>query len=124
MLYSYLDRGKLGLGVLDMNTHVATRLPLATLPEKCVWTTDDTSLYCGVPLSLTGTQPDEWYQGATQFTDRLWKIDMNNRVATLILDPKEAGGVAIDAVSLTLDRTTDVLGFINRTDHLLYVYDL
>lgn len=124
VLYSYLDRGKLALGVLDVTTHIATRLPLSTLPEKCVWSSDDTSLYCGVPLTLPGTLPDDWYQGATQFSDRLWKIDMSNRVATLVLDPKEAGGVTVDIVSLTIDRTSDVLGFINRTDHLLYVYNL
>src|SRR6266403_798630 len=32
IVYSYLDRGKLALAVFDTTTHVATRLPLATLP--------------------------------------------------------------------------------------------
>jgi hypothetical protein len=124
LLYSYLDRGTLALGVLDLTTHVATRLPLATLPDKCVWTTDDVSLYCGVPTSMGGTLPDDWYQGVASFSDRLWKIDLAGRVATLVIDPKQAGSIDVDAVGLALDRTNDVLIFTNKRDSLLYVYDL
>lgn len=124
LLYSYLDRGKLALAALDLSTRIATRLPLATLPEKCAWTSDDRALYCGVPTALPGTLPDDWYQGAVHFTDRIWKIDLGSRVATLVIDPKEAGELDVDAVGLTLDRTNDVLVFKNRRDHLLYTYDL
>jgi hypothetical protein len=124
VLYSYLDRGKLGLAVLNITTHVATRLPLVTLPEKCVWTGDSVSLYCGVPTTLTGTLPDDWYQGAVSFSDRLWKIDISGRVASLIIDPKAAGKVDIDMVGLALDRTNDVLVFTNKQDETLYAYDL
>lgn len=124
VLYSYVNQGKLALGVLDTATRVATRLPLSTLPEKCVWTEDDVTLYCGVPTAPTGTLPDDWYQGATSFTDRIWRIDMAGRVATLIIDPKETAEIDVDAVGLTLDRTNDVLVFTNKRDHLLYIYDL
>jgi hypothetical protein len=124
LLYSYLDNGKLALAVLDLTTHVATRLPLATLPEKCVWTNDDSSLYCGVPTSMTGTLPDDWYQGVVSFSDRLWKIDLAGRVATLVIDPKQAGNIDVDAVGLALDATNDVLIFTNKRDNLLYAYDL
>lgn len=124
ILYSYLDRGKLGLAVLNITTHIATRLPLVTLPEKCVWTTDSISLYCGVPTSTAGTLPDDWYQGVTSFSDRLWKIDITGRVANLVIDPKESGKVDIDMVGLTLDRTNDVLVFTNKKDESLYAYDL
>jgi hypothetical protein len=124
LLYSYLDNGKLGLGVLDLATHVATRLPLATLPEKCAWTNDDASLYCGVPTTLAGTLPDDWYQGAVSFSDRIWKIDLAGRVATLVIDPKQAGNTDVDAVGLGLDSTNDVLIFTNKRDSTLYAYDL
>ncbi len=124
LLYSYLDRGKMALGVLDLATHVATRLPLATLSEKCVWTSDDSFLYCGVPTSMTGTLPDDWYQGVTSFSDRLWKIDLAGRVATLVIDPKQAGSIDVDAVGLSLDHTNDILIFTNKRDSLLYAYDL
>lgn len=124
LLYSYLDRGKLALAVLDLSTHVATRLPLTTLPEKCVWTADDAALYCGVPTSLTGTLPDDWYQGVVSFSDRLWQIDLAGRVATLVIDPKAAGNTEVDAVGLSLDAANDMLIFTNKRDSLLYAYDL
>jgi hypothetical protein len=124
LLYTYNADGHMALAVLDMTTHIATRLPLATLAQKCVWTEDSSAVYCGVPTSMTGTLPDEWYQGATSFSDRIWKIDMTGRVATLIIDPKRAANVDVDAVGLSLDRMNDVLVFENRNDGLLYAYDL
>ncbi len=125
VLYSYQDGGKLALAVLDLTTHIATRMPLATLPEKCAWTSDSASIYCGVPTSVPDNhEPDNWYQGVTSFTDRLWKIDLAGRVATLVIDPSQAGKVDVDMAGLTLDSTNDVLIFVNRKDESLYAYDL
>ncbi|MDB5195148.1 MAG: hypothetical protein JWO84_332 [Parcubacteria group bacterium] len=124
LLYSYLANGKLALAFLDLSTHVATRLPLSTLPEKCVWMTDDSAVYCGVPTTFSGTLPDDWYQGAVSFSDRIWKIDLAGRVATLVIDPKQAGNVDVDAVGLSLDSANDILLFTNKRDSLLYAYDL
>ncbi len=73
---------------------------------------------------MTGTMPDDWYQGVASFSDRLWKIDLSGRVATLVIDPKQAGNVDIDMEGLTLDRTNDVLVFTNKRDQSLYAYDL
>ncbi|MGE5540839.1 MAG: hypothetical protein ACM3TU_00945 [Bacillota bacterium] len=123
--FSYLDHGQPALAVLTISTHVATRLPLSTLAEKCAWTNDDSALYCGVPSSLPkATLPDDWYQGATAFSDRIWRIDLAGRVATLVIDPKQAGGVDVDAVGLALDRTNDVLIFTNKRDEALYALDI
>jgi hypothetical protein len=125
ILYSYLDHGKLALAVLDLTHRTATRLPLATLPEKCAWSADSLSLYCGVPTTDPGAnQPDDWYQGVSSFSDRLWKIDLSSRVANLLIDPKQAGGIDIDMEGLTVDSTKDILVFINKKDHALYAYDL
>lgn len=124
LLYNYNDAGKMTLGVLDLTTHTATRLPLATLSEKCAWSNDSLSLYCGIPTGYPGTLPDDWYQGTIAFSDRLWKIDLRSRVASLVIDPKQAGGVDVDAVGLTVDRTNDILVFMNRRDGTLWAYDL
>lgn len=124
VLYSYLDKGKLSLAVFDMVGHSATRLPLATLPEKCTWSLDSASVYCGVPTTLVGTYPEDWYQGVTQSSDRLWRIDLSNRVATQLIDPKTAGNVDIDAIGLSTDRAGDVLVFTNKRDKTLWMYDL
>lgn len=124
VLYSYLDKGKVALAVFDTVSRTATRLPLSTLPEKCVWTSDSVSVYCGVPTNLGGNLPDDWYQGVLSTTDRIWRIDLADRVATQIIDLQTVGAGSIDAISLEIDTVSDVLVFTNRVDGTLWMYDL
>lgn len=124
VLYSAVEQGALRLSVLTVADRGFVQLPLATLSDKCVWSADATSVYCGVPVALGGSLPDLWYQGATSFTDRIWQIDLETRVASLLIDPLELAGVSIDAVGLSIDPSSDILSFTNRTDGSLWVYDL
>lgn len=124
MLYSYFSGNAVRTELMDMTTRTVTPIPLSALVEKCVWTSDETSVYCAVPNSLSGTLPDDWYQGAVQFTDRIWKIDIGARVAILIVDPSTVAEVSVDAVNLTLDPGSDALVFTNRRDGSLWAYDL
>ena len=73
---------------------------------------------------MTGNLPDDWYQGATSFTDRIWRIDLTTRLATLVVDPSQAGNVNIDAVNLTIDPNSQVLVFRNKKDSSLWAYSL
>jgi hypothetical protein len=77
-----------------------------------------------VPTTLTGTLPDDWYQGAVATSDRLWQVDLQSRVATQVVDLQTVGAGAIDAVSLDIDRSSDVLIFTDRTTGYLWMYDL
>jgi hypothetical protein len=124
LLYSYTDGSTFHMNVLDLSTGSVTSLPLATLAEKCVWTSDETALYCGIPTNMTGNLPDAWYQGALSFTDRLWKIDLTTRLATLVIDPSQTAKTAIDAVNLSIDPNSQVLVFRNKIDSSLWAYSL
>lgn len=124
LLYSYVDRGRLYTQVFDVANRSAVPLPLVTLPEKCVWTVGGDALYCAVPTSLSGLLPDEWYQGARSFSDRIWRIDLESRVATLVFDPRQLADTSIDAQGLSVDSAEDVLVFMNRSDGSLWAYDL
>lgn len=123
VLYSYVSLGKLHTGVFDIIKRSATELPVATLSEKCAWVPDSTSLYCGVPTEQGNNLPDSWYQGASSFSDRLWKVDLATRLATLVADPAQLANIAIDMVSVTTDPVTDVVVFTNRIDGSLWAYD-
>lgn len=123
LIYSYTANGTYYLRVYNVAAHTSTALPLATLAEKCAWA-DESSVYCAVPTNLQGNQPDDWYQGATIFTDRIWRIDLSQRIATLVLDPKQIGKVDVDAVNLTLDPNQDMLFFTDKHSGALYAYDL
>lgn len=124
VLYSYSDRGKIYMQVFNTTARTTVSLPLVTLAEKCVWTTTGDALYCAVPTALTGLLPDEWYQGAHSFSDRIWRIDLASRVATLVFDPRQIADTNIDAQALSIDSGNDVLIFMNRGDGSLWSYDL
>lgn len=124
VLYSYVQGKTAHLGVMDVATRTQTPLPLATFTEKCVWGTDNLTAYCAVPTTLSGNLPDDWYQGAVSFTDRIWKIDMVGRVATLVVDPSTVAKVQIDAIGLALDAKNDALIFTDKTTNSLWSYDL
>jgi hypothetical protein len=124
LLFSYIDAGVVHLRVMDVANRTSTALPLATLAEKCTWSTDNLSAYCAVPTAMQGNLPDSWYQGATIFTDRIWKIDLIQRIATLVVDPSQVGKVSVDAVSLTTDPNEDILMFTDKHTGALYAYDL
>lgn len=124
LIYSYTSGGTYYLRLYNIATHTSTALPISTLTEKCVWAANGQSVYCGVPTNLSGNLPDDWYQGVTIFTDRLWRIDLNQHVATLVLDPVQIGKVSVDAVNLTVDPNEDMLIFMDKHTGALYAYDL
>lgn len=124
VIYSYTDGGTFHLRVLNTATRATTALPLATLAEKCVWSADGLSIYCAVPTNMQGDLPDSWYQGVATFSDRIWKIDLSQRIATLVVDPSQVGKVSIDAVNLSIDASEDVIVFSDKHSGALYAYDL
>lgn len=124
VLMSYVTGRTLQFAVYDRSRLETVALPVSTMTEKCAWTSDSQSLYCGVPIALSGTLPDDWYQGVTRTSDRIWRIDMQDRVATLIIDPSEAGETDIDLESPALDPRSDVFTFRDKVTGALFVYDL
>lgn len=124
VLYSYQLNGAPRLGLYVKATGESILLPLATLSDKCVWSSDSASVYCGVPTDAKGNLPDDWYQGARFFTDRIWKVDLKDRVATLLLDPTRESEVSLDIVSPALDSNSDILFFKNKKDGSLWACDI
>ncbi|KND51214.1 MAG: hypothetical protein ABA06_02800 [Parcubacteria bacterium C7867-001] len=124
VLFSYTDGGTPRLAVLSVATRTITALPTPTFAEKCVWSPDETNVFCAVPKKISGTLPDDWYQGAVRFADRIWKIDLVSRLAVLTIDPSNVTGTDIDVQNLTLDPKADILVFMNKRDSSLYAFDL
>ena len=125
-LVSYSSGGIMKMELVDSATGSATALPVATIADKCVWATDSTAAYCGIPTAPPSSYayPDDWYQGAVSFSDRIWKIDVSGRYAQLVLDfTKETGG-ALDATALAVDPHATALVFVNKNDASLWSYKL
>lgn len=126
ILASYTAGGGMRTELVNAASGEALPLPVKTLAEKCVWAADDSAVYCGVPTSPPAgyAYPDDWYQGAVHFSDRIWKIEVAGRYAQLILDFPQETASELDAEALAIDPFGSVLVFINRNDGSLWSYSL
>ena len=126
VLISYTQpSGAMATELVNTKKHTVINLPIQTLADKCVWTADDSALYCGVPTNApTASYPDEWYQGAVSFNDEIWKIDVVGRYAEPILDFQQETGRPLDATALAVDPQNTVLSFVNKRDGSLWEYRL
>lgn len=126
VLVSYVQGNTMQMQLVDTVTNTTLPLPVSTLTDKCVWTSDSSSIYCGVPMNpdISATYPDDWYQGAAHFSDRIWKIDVTGRYAQLTLDFSQSGKGALDATALAVNPSRTMLVFINKNDGSLWGYSL
>lgn len=125
VLVSYSQAATVRTELVNTSTGATMALPVSTLADKCVWTTDETSVYCGVPTSITAASyPDDWYQGAVQFSDRIWNIHVSDRYAQMVLDFSQANKGSLDAVGLAIDPSKSTLVFMNKNDGSLWSYAL
>ncbi|MCR4276135.1 MAG: hypothetical protein NUV90_01995 [Candidatus Parcubacteria bacterium] len=126
VLVSYVLNGAMQMELVNTTTGVTTTLPVATIADKCVWTNNDAAVYCGVPVSpsVSFNYPDDWYQGAVHFSDRIWKVDIAGRYAQLVLDFTAETKVSLDAESPAIDALQTTLVFVNKNDGSLWSYSL
>jgi hypothetical protein len=116
----------LSLSVYHLDTKVSETLGIKTLPEKCVWNSASSVIYCSTPKLINiGLYPDAWYQGEASFSDQVWKIDIKSGNATMIADMDAInGGEEIDGIKLALDAGENYLFFVNKKDSYLWEYGL
>lgn len=126
VLVSFVQNDALQSTLINTITNESVALPIATIADKCAWGSTDAAVYCGVPVdpSTNFAYPDDWYQGAVSFSDRIWKIDVTGRFAQLVLDFKQETNTTLDAIGLSVETGNTALSFINKTDGSLWVYQL
>ena len=126
VLASFTFEGSLRMMLVNAATGEKINLPVATIADKCVWTADETAVYCGVPVdpSSGARYPDDWYQGAVPFSDRIWKIQVDGRYAQFVLDFGKENGSSVDVLSPAIDPAGTTLVFINKNDGALWIYSL
>ncbi len=126
MIVSFVNAGVLQLKLVNLTSGESIALPIGTIADKCVWTADDTAVYCGVPKSpsISATYPDDWYQGAITLNDRLWRIDVAGRYTQLVLDLEKEVESPVDIQTLAIDPNGSMLLFLNKNDGSLWSYAL
>ena len=50
VLVSYMVNGEMQVELVNATTGAVTAMPVATIADKCVWTADGASIYCGIPI--------------------------------------------------------------------------
>lgn len=126
VLVSYTSGGTLEMNLVDVATGEVLTLPVATIADKCVWTADESAIYCGVPQNppTNANYPDDWYQGAVSFSDQIWKIQVAGRYAQLVLDFSKTNNVSVDVEAPAIDPLQTTLVFVNKDDGSLWSYSL
>lgn len=126
VLVSFVTDGAMSMGLVNAATAETIPLPIATIADKCAWASDDSAIYCGVPVSPPFDQnyPDDWYQGAVSFNDRIWRIQVAGRYAQLVLDFSEETKDSLDAETMAINPASTVLVFTNKNDGSLWSYKL
>ena len=126
VLYSYFENDGTRLFVKNLVNNALSEILPTTLAEKCVWSAKNIgTFFCGTPTAgITGAEPDNWYKGATHFSDYIWRFDTNSEVAQLLSEPKRSFGVDIDVIDPKLSPDENYLVFINKTDLSLWALKL
>ncbi len=123
ILYSETDnQGKnLKLKVLQLKNNTIKELNLITLPEKCVWSPDNRTIFCAVPKNISSHAiiPDDYYKKAISFSDDFYRINIETGEKTKIYDSNREE-TTYDANNILLSPLEDYLIFINQKDDLLY----
>ena len=120
VLYSYSSGNNFGTFLLDRNSNTSKKFSVETLPEKCVWGSDEV-LYCAVPNHIPNNLPDEWYQGLVSFEDSIWKIYTGSGETELLIANTDFSVGPVDAVDLVINENQNLLLFRNRYNSSLWM---
>jgi hypothetical protein len=101
------------------NKDVITNINLKTLADKCTWDKNGIYATCAVPNSLTGTIPDDWYQGRISFNDSFWDISPTSGEVYSLFEDLNKKSPKIDAFNLKEDG--NLIYFTNKLDGSLWV---
>ena len=122
ILYSQSVGQGFTTALYNTKTHTTTNTIFTTLPDKCAWSADSQTVYCGVPYTIDGSSyPDAWYQGTVSFSDKLISVSMKDMSITPL--PFDTDGT-FDITQIQTDATQTYLGFINKKDMTLWQYKL
>lgn len=113
------------LGISNEHGEKYEDLNIPTLVSKCVWSKDDSFIFCAVPTAIEPSvvMPNDYRTGKFFTKDIFWKVNTQTgeRVRLVELnDIKED----YDADKLFLSPSEDALFFTNRIDNRLYRINL
>lgn len=128
LLLSHSDTqggSKMELAVLDDNGENYRGLEIPTFISKCVWSSDNKTIYYALPGNIPDSSilPNDYLAGKFNTTDTFWKTDTTSDKKERVVDLDKIRG-QIDAKDLFLNEDESFLFFINKIDGKLYRINL
>ena len=119
-----VESGRSRLSIYERSTSRFIPLSIETFPDKCVWSSDDSFIYCAVPDALAYGQeyPDVWYQGLETYQDSLFRINTTSRQEELLSNISVDYGEGIDVEYMYVDGNDQYLYFIDKNTEYLWSY--
>ncbi|MBX4181405.1 hypothetical protein KW807_00900 [Candidatus Parcubacteria bacterium] len=126
VFYSYVEGLEPKSAVKNLKTGAVLDILPVTLADKCAWSIKKNNLVlCGVPDNGVGVnEPDNWYQGRSHYSDRLWLYNTTSEITQVILEPKSSFNLDLDIYQPQLSPNEDYLIFINKSDLSLWAFKL
>lgn len=96
-----------------------------TLVSKCVWSKDDSFIFCAVPTAIESgvVMPNDYRTGKIYTKDAFWKINTQTGERSRLVELNEMKE-DYDADKLFLSPAEDALFFTNRMNNRLYRINL
>ncbi|EKE20843.1 MAG: hypothetical protein ACD_7C00461G0003 [uncultured bacterium] len=109
------------LEVCDIKTNDCLNLNFPTMVDKCVWTNNNKSVYCAMPVNIENNlvMPNGYLNNKIYTKDLFWKINIESAKKEKIIEEKYIKQ-DIDATNLLLSPNEDFLFFIDRKSEGLF----
>ena len=144
LIYGTSERGSLNLFARTREDATAVSIPIKTVADKCVWSTEMPAVaqstttpktsskktapivkpliaYCAVPQFVTSnTFLNDWYKGAIHTSDSWWRVDVSSGTVELLLSPS-ATNQSIDVKNPIMDASGKYISFMNTADNTLWL---
>lgn len=142
ILYGTSENGSLVLFARTRDDATTFPLPIKTVADKCVWSTEapialqstttpktgskkpapivrPLVAYCAVPqFVISNTFLNDWYKGAIHTSDSWWRVDVSADTVEPV--PGGAGG-SVDVEKPVMDEGGRYISFINAADKTLWL---
>jgi hypothetical protein len=126
MIYSVSRNTETNTFVKNLRTNETKRFGISTLPEKCVFSTNNTDIvFCAGPSQFPReTLPESWYKGVLSFNDNLWRADLSSDNYDKLLSDREEIEQSFDMIKLEVSPQENFVLFINKKDLTLWSLEI
>lgn len=120
---------RMNLAVMNSNGGEYSSLNVPTMASKCVWSGENTVVYCAFPGSIpeSAVMPNDYQEGKIQTKDTFWKINIaagGKQERIVEIEDLNAMKMNFDAKNLFLSSDEEKLFFVNSYDGKLYRINL